>query len=86
MKIGRNDPCPCGSGKKYKFCCLKKIDNTKTEIIAQNGYEYCILFNDSFSKQEKISYDEEDVILKQIYHVIWYIMHLPRSIFDFYEY
>lgn len=20
-KIGRNDPCPCGSGKKYKFCC-----------------------------------------------------------------
>ena len=23
MKIGRNDPCPCGSGKKYKKCCLK---------------------------------------------------------------
>lgn len=22
MKIGRNDPCPCGSGKKYKQCCL----------------------------------------------------------------
>ena len=22
-KIGRNDPCPCGSGKKYKFCCGK---------------------------------------------------------------
>ena len=21
LKIGRNDPCPCGSGKKYKFCC-----------------------------------------------------------------
>ena len=20
-KIGRNDPCPCGSGKKYKKCC-----------------------------------------------------------------
>jgi preprotein translocase subunit SecA len=20
-KIGRNDPCPCGSGKKYKNCC-----------------------------------------------------------------
>ncbi len=24
VKIGRNDPCPCGSGKKYKQCCLKK--------------------------------------------------------------
>ena len=23
-KIGRNDPCPCGSGKKYKRCCLPK--------------------------------------------------------------
>ncbi len=22
-KVGRNDPCPCGSGKKYKSCCLK---------------------------------------------------------------
>ncbi|MCR5624769.1 MAG: SEC-C domain-containing protein [Lachnospiraceae bacterium] len=21
QKVGRNDPCPCGSGKKYKFCC-----------------------------------------------------------------
>ena len=23
-KIGRNEPCPCGSGKKYKACCLAK--------------------------------------------------------------
>jgi hypothetical protein len=21
MKVGRNEPCPCGSGKKYKRCC-----------------------------------------------------------------
>ena len=24
VKVGRNDPCPCGSGKKYKQCCEKK--------------------------------------------------------------
>ena len=24
VKVGRNDPCPCGSGKKYKFCCMGK--------------------------------------------------------------
>ena len=24
QKVGRNDPCPCGSGKKYKACCLLK--------------------------------------------------------------
>lgn len=26
VKTGRNDPCPCGSGKKYKKCCLGKDD------------------------------------------------------------
>jgi hypothetical protein len=26
-KIGRNDPCPCGSGKKYKKCCLLTTAN-----------------------------------------------------------
>lgn len=25
-KAGRNDPCPCGSGKKYKRCCLTQTD------------------------------------------------------------
>ena len=23
-RVGRNDPCPCGSGKKYKACCMRK--------------------------------------------------------------
>ena len=23
QEVGRNDPCPCGSGKKYKKCCAK---------------------------------------------------------------
>ena len=23
-KVGPNDPCPCGSGKKYKKCCMQK--------------------------------------------------------------
>ena len=27
QKAGRNDPCPCGSGKKYKNCCLSKDEN-----------------------------------------------------------
>jgi preprotein translocase subunit SecA len=28
-KVGRNDPCPCGSGKKYKKCCLLKETQTR---------------------------------------------------------
>ena len=27
-KTGRNDPCPCGSGKKYKQCCLARDEAT----------------------------------------------------------
>jgi uncharacterized protein YecA (UPF0149 family) len=26
--VGRNDPCPCGSGKKYKQCCGKNWYNS----------------------------------------------------------
>jgi len=26
VKVGRNDPCPCGSGKKYKKCCWEKLE------------------------------------------------------------
>ncbi|WP_419247997.1 SEC-C metal-binding domain-containing protein [Stutzerimonas stutzeri] len=22
-KVGRNDPCPCGKGSKYKHCCMR---------------------------------------------------------------
>jgi tetratricopeptide (TPR) repeat protein len=25
-KVGRNDPCPCGSGKKFKRCCLDRLE------------------------------------------------------------
>src|SRR5215831_19437621 len=33
--IGRNDPCPCGSGKKYKKCCLPKEEAVKLEAHAK---------------------------------------------------
>ena len=34
MKISKNDPCPCGSGKKYKKCCInKKADLGLVEVI-----------------------------------------------------
>lgn len=43
MKIGRNDPCPCGSGKKYKNCCLKKETMSVPEriknAVEENGYK-----------------------------------------------
>ena len=32
MKIGRNEPCPCGSGKKYKKCCPNKQEEIATAV------------------------------------------------------
>lgn len=46
-KVGRNDPCPCGSGKKYKFCCMKKpkspldaIESALERERVMQGYPY----------------------------------------------
>lgn len=38
-KVGRNDPCPCGSGKKYKLCCFSKDTQSKgprIDIFTEN--------------------------------------------------
>ena len=34
-KPGRNDPCPCGSGNKYKKCCLPKEEAAEREQLAK---------------------------------------------------
>lgn len=34
-KIGRNDPCPCGSGKKYKSCCITKAAGPRRKFKAK---------------------------------------------------
>lgn len=36
MKPGRNDPCPCGSGKKYKKCCMNKKHDAESFILGLN--------------------------------------------------
>lgn len=37
IKIGRNDPCPCGSGQKYKSCCEGKVDWSR---VLRSGEDY----------------------------------------------
>ena len=45
-KIGRNEPCPCGSGKKHKKCCL--------ETTAQPGAVAEVLKNAALSDHEHV--------------------------------
>ena len=37
-KINRNDPCPCGSGLKYKKCCMNKISSYEEKKLAETYF------------------------------------------------
>ncbi len=39
QKVGRNDPCPCGSGKKFKKCCEEKVARKKFNAHLISGGE-----------------------------------------------
>ncbi len=34
-KVGRNEPCPCGSGKKYKRCCIDQAMGMASSVVAE---------------------------------------------------
>ena len=39
-KIGRNEPCPCGSGKKFKKCCFSLLKDLPPKQVLGNGFYY----------------------------------------------
>lgn len=53
--IGRNDPCHCGSGKKYKKCCLDKDTQRSMTIVAEPSEES--IYN--WEPEEENSLDDE---------------------------
>lgn len=42
LKIGRNEPCPCGSGKKFKNCCRNKKADISIKDEYKNRYDIII--------------------------------------------
>jgi hypothetical protein len=40
MGFGRNNPCPCGSGKKYKKCCMIKSTTEQTTALPKGKFTY----------------------------------------------
>ncbi|MFO7972196.1 MAG: M24 family metallopeptidase, partial [Desulfobacterales bacterium] len=42
VKLGRNDPCPCGSGLKYKKCCLRRAKPETDDLKALYAKKYRI--------------------------------------------
>lgn len=58
MKIDRNDPCPCGSGKKYKKCCMDKEE--EKEMDEQH--------NDTFTPEDIMALS--DSVFNKAFHFI----------------
>jgi len=73
-KVGRNQPCPCGSGKKYKQCCLTADEAAKTAAREEQrrntpppptagavpGLRPAV--DDGYERLEKMSNDTVDLI------------------------
>ncbi|WP_165571489.1 SEC-C metal-binding domain-containing protein [Cytobacillus praedii] len=91
VKVSRNEPCPCGSGKKYKKCCGSKdtvlitdvIDHEVLElqkearIFAMQRYGYAI--SDDFEDLLQVLEDagEEDEDFYEFLHPFWFLVFEP---------
>lgn len=60
MKPGRNDPCPCGSGNKYKRCCMDSISKQHAEVFDE--IEQTVAMNPN------LTLDELNVVAQQQVH------------------
>ncbi|QKS70467.1 SEC-C domain-containing protein [Paenalkalicoccus suaedae] len=69
--LKRNDPCPCGSGKKYKKCCLKKLEvKSKFDLKDTRDFNELIPKIFDFSKQYdetiKPAYEEKTDVFERL--------------------
>jgi hypothetical protein len=55
MKLGRNQPCPCESGKKYKKCCLIRSQGKLLEPMKED-----ISVQEIWAQHEKFIHEEKD--------------------------
>lgn len=70
-KINRNDPCPCGSGKKFKKCCLQK--EIATQQPNKTYHDHCLELVESFRPKilrfmKKAGHDQN---IKEAFEEYW---------------
>ena len=64
MKVGRNDPCPCGSGKKYKQCCLRKEQASRAK--ARDMMRDIPMADRFFGYDQEARTPEEQVMVSEV--------------------
>ena len=77
-KLGRNEKCHCGSGKKYKNCCLQKdleAENAEEEKAAEDPYEV--------NPEPRVAtwkiFAGVTAILTVIALILWLLVDVPRA-------
>ncbi len=70
-KLGRNAPCPCGSGKKYKKCCLGRSDGIQPSRAAKMRYipvytKLDRLSNSVIDLIKENKFDKADAVCRQL--------------------
>lgn len=91
VKVSRNEPCPCGSGKKYKKCCgaQKTVSITsiieqeilalQTQVLQYAMHEYEEEITEDFEEklEELLTEDEDELEFYSFVHTIWYSLFVP---------
>ena len=92
MKIGRNDPCPCGSGKKHKHCCLsmaRAVNDELKELLSAQEFESIEEVQavaDTFvaKRNQKVQDDFLGLSSDQVYRMLYFAFDTPE-LFQFSE-
>lgn len=70
--VGRNEPCPCGSGKKFKRCCIEVADYFKPNKLAG----FLLLGHGSYAARDYLLKQETDAPVVQLEnrtHIAWHL-------------
>lgn len=86
MKTGRNDPCPCGSGEKYKHCCIsvsRAVSDELSELLSGQDFysmEEVQAETDSFmvNQNQKTQDDFLGLSSEQVYRMLNFAYDTPE--------
>lgn len=76
IKIGRNDPCPCGSGKKYKKCCMNKPQSPADQVESEQEKRKWLKYYPASAKERQEGrvyledfFDEESIEIDKLIYL-----------------